>query len=108
MYVKHIVLVEFLATDLVNLDLIDVRPIKQGGEVTAKSFVTTETGLELAFKLVEEGGKGWVSLEVLKPGSDQKVADDIKTRTAGWEFLVANNKRVAFKKRKKDLLLKPK
>jgi len=99
---------KFLATDLVNLDLIDVRPIKQGGEVTARSFVKIETGMELAFKLVEEGDKGWVSLEVLKPGSDQKTADDIKARTAGWEFLVANHKRVAFRKRKQDLLLKAK
>jgi len=98
--------IKFAATDLVNLDLIDVRPYKADGKVTSKAFIETDSGLKLAFKMVEEYGKGWVSLAVVEKGSDVKLADEIIARTKGWEFLIADTKLEAFKKRKETLLVK--
>jgi len=56
--------------------------------------------------LVEEYGKGWVSLKVTDKGRDTKIADAIIARTKGWEFMVADHKLAAFKKRKEMLLKK--
>ena len=100
--------IKFAATDLVNLDLLGARPLKAGNKATSRAFIETDTGLKLAFALVEEYGKGWVSLKVEEKGSDVKAADAIIAKTAAWEFLVANYKRDAFKKRKTDLLYKAK
>ncbi len=99
-------MLKFVATDLVNLDLIDVRPAKSGGKPISKAFIETDSGLKLVLRLVEEYGKGWVSLEVVAKGSDTKAADAIAARTKGWEFLIADYKRADFKKRTEDLLLK--
>jgi len=104
---KRNAILKFAATDLVNLDLEDARPVKADGKVTSKAFIETETGLKLAFRMVEEYGKGWVSLEVVEKGSDVKLADEIITRTKGWAFRVADSKLAAFKKRKEELLEKP-
>ncbi len=99
--------IKFTATDLVNLDLIDARPFKQGRKTTSTAFIETETGLKLEFSMVEDDGRGWVSVTVAAKGSDAKTADAITAKTAGWEFLVADYKRAAFKKKKENLLYKP-
>ena len=98
--------IKFAATDLVNLDLVNVRPFQAGAKETAKAFIETDTGLKLDFRLVEEYGKGWVSLKVTDKGRDTKIADAIIARTKGWEFMVADHKLAAFKKRKEMLLKK--
>ena len=99
--------IKFVATDLVNLDLIDVRPKKVGRKISSKSFVELDGGLKLSFTLVEEGEKGWVSVNVVASGSDDSAGKAIRARTAGWEFLVSDTTRASFKKRKEDLLQKP-
>jgi len=99
--------IKFTATDLVTLDLIDARPLKEGGKAISTAFVETETGLKLAFAMVEENGVGWVSVKVVEKGSDAKMADDIVARTKGWEFLVADYKLAAFKRKRENLLYKP-
>ncbi|VAX02680.1 hypothetical protein MNBD_ALPHA03-67 [hydrothermal vent metagenome] len=86
--------------------MIDARPFKEGRKATSKAFVETETGLKLEFTMIEEDGKGWVSVKVGEKGSDAKAADAITAKTTGWEFLVADYKRAAFKKKKENLLFK--
>ncbi|HFC04852.1 MAG TPA: DUF4340 domain-containing protein, partial [Rhizobiales bacterium] len=99
--------IKFTATDLVNLDLVDVRPLKADGKTTSTAYVETDSGLKLAFRLVEEYGKGWVSIKVVDKGKNVKAADAIIAKTKGWEFLIADYKKAAFKRRKEDLLEKP-
>ncbi len=99
--------IKFTATDLVNLDLIDARPFKEGRKATSKSFIEMKSGLKLEFILIEEDGKGWVSVKVIDKGSDLKTAEAITAKTSGWEFLIADYKLAAFKKKKENLLYKP-
>ena len=99
--------IKFTATDLVNLDLVDVRPLKPGRKPTSRAFIETMTGLKLEFAMVEEYGKGWVSVKVVDKGKDTKIADDIIAKTAGWEFLIADYKLAAFLRKTENLLYKP-
>lgn len=98
--------IKFAATDLANLDLVDVRPYKPGSTPSSKAFIETDTGLKIAFELVEEGKKGWVGLQVVEKGSDVKAADAIIAATKGWQFLIADYKKAAFKKTPESLLYK--
>ncbi len=98
---------KFTATDLVNLDFIDARPLKPTSSPTSKAFVETQSGLKLAFTMVEENGKGWVSVKVTDKGKDATIAEAIIARTQGWEFLIAGYKLAAFKRKKENLLYKP-
>lgn len=106
--------IKFVATDLVNLDLIDVRRKKTNAKAVSTALVEINGGLKIKFKFVEEpnpaGGKphGWVSFDVVEKGSDTTKASAIAARTNGWEYLVADYKAQAFRKRNEQLLLKPK
>ncbi len=105
---------KFVATDLVNLDMIDVRRKKANTKPVTTATIEMKDGLKIKFWLVEKapqgGGKpqGWVSFEVIEQGSDKAKANSISARTNGWEFLVADHKVDAFKKRTEKLLYKEK
>ena len=94
--------------------MIDVRRKKDDAKAVSTALVEIKDGLKIKFKFVEEpnpaGGKplGWVSFDVVAKGKDAAKATAISARTNGWEFLVADYKAQAFKKRNEQLLLKPK
>jgi hypothetical protein len=102
--VKSDIGVRYTATDLANLEFTDVRPAKAGGIEAARAELETEDGLKLAYRLVEEDGQGWVSVEVIADGKDPAAAEDIRKRTAGWEYRLSEYKAKQLKKRKADLI----
>lgn len=100
--------IKFAATDLVNLDLEDVRRKKAGTKPVVEAVVELDGGLKLNLSLVEENGKGWVSVDVADAGSKKKLADAITAKTRKWEFRVSDFKKEQFKRRLEDLLEKQK
>lgn len=100
--------IKFTATDLVNLDLIDVRKQKTGTTPSVVANIELDGGLKLALSLVEEQGKGWVSVKVIDAGEKKKLANEISARTRGWEFQVSEQKKNQFKRRLENLLEKQK
>ena len=106
--------IKFVATDLVNLDLLNVRRKKPDIKPVTTAFVEIKGGMKLKFELVEEpnsdGGKplGWVSFVVTDKGDDPAKARAVSARTQGWEFLLPDYKVASFKKRTEQLLQKQK
>lgn len=100
--------IKFTATDLVNLDLEDVRRQKSGTKPVVEAQVELDGGLKLDLSLVEEKGKGWVTVKVADAGSKKKLADEITARTKGWEFQISDFKKRQFKRRLENLLEKKK
>jgi len=105
--------IKFVATDLVNLDLLDVRRKKPNTKPVSTAYVELKDGLKLKFELVEEASpngtkKGWVSFVVTEKGKTPAKANAISARTNGWEFLLPDYKVSAFKKRTEQLLVKQK
>jgi len=93
--------------DLASVSFIGVRPRKAESPTSSEVEVETEKGLKLGFKLVEEGGKPWLSVDVLAPGSDQTAADAIAAKVKGWEFQVTDTKAKQLKRTLADLVQSP-
>jgi hypothetical protein len=96
--------VRYAATDLATVEFTDVRPAKAGAAQAAEGELETDKGMKLGFKLVEEGGKAWLALNVVAPGPDKEAADKIAAKVKGWEFQVSEHKAKQFKKRLADLV----
>lgn len=95
------------ATDLARVDILDARPRKDGVTPAAEVEAETESGMKLRFRLVEEVGKPWLSIDVLEPGSDQAAADALAAKADGWEFAVSDHKARQFRKSLADLVEGP-
>jgi hypothetical protein len=61
-------------------------------------------GLKIGYRLVEDDGKGWITVSVLARGKDESEAAEIARRTAGWEYQLSDYKQKQFKKRLAELL----
>lgn len=101
---KSDVTVRYAATDLANIEFIDVRRLKDDRQAVSEAELETDQGLKLGFSLVEEDGQGWLALRVLDKGEDAATADAIAEKAEGWEFALAEYKAKQFKKRLSDLL----
>jgi len=102
--VKSDIGVRYTATDLANVDFVDVRPVKKGTSEVSRAELSMDDGLKISYRLTEEDGKGWITVAVLDKGKDAKKADEIAKRTAGWEYQISDYKEKQFKKRLADLL----
>jgi len=102
--VKSDIGVRYTATDLANVDFVDVRPAKAGTSEVARAELSMDDGLKIGYRLSEDKGKGWLTVSVLDKGKDAKQADAIAKRTAGWEYELSDYKAKEFKKRLADLL----
>jgi len=102
--IKSDIGVRYTATDLANVDFVDVRPAKKGTKEVSRAELMMDDGLKIGYRLSEENGKGWITVSVLDKGKDAKKADEIAKRTAGWEYELSDYKAKEFKKRLSDLL----
>ncbi len=102
--IKSDIGVRYTATDLANVDFVDVRPAKKDTTEVSRAELMMDDGLKIGYRLSEEDGKGWITVSVLDKGKDEKKADEIAKRTAGWEYQVSGYKEKQFNKRLADLL----
>jgi uncharacterized protein DUF4340 len=89
-----------------NIELEDVRKPKDAPAPGDVSVVKIEAdgGLAVTVRLRKEGEDTWVSLEASGADGDaKKTAEDITTRTQGWEFKVPAHKAQSILKRRADL-----
>ncbi len=95
--------IKFAATDLANLDMIDVRPAKAGAKPLVSSSFSVDGGMKISVKMFDGG---WVQVAVVDKGSDTAVADAISARVDGWQFLVSKDKQGQILRRMDQLLEK--
>ena len=89
-----------------NIDLEDVRKPAAAAAPGDVSVVKIEAdgGLAVTVRLRKEGADTWVALEASGADGDaKKAAEDITTRTQGWEFKVPAHKAQSILKRRADL-----
>jgi hypothetical protein len=89
-----------------NIDLEDVRMPAAAAAPGDVSVVKIEAdgGLAVTVRLRKEGADTWVALEAGGADGDaKKTAEDITTRTQGWEFKVPAHKAQSILKRRADL-----
>ena len=89
-----------------NIDLEDVRKPAAAAAPGDVSVVKIEAdgGLAVTVRLRKEGADTWVALEASGADGDaKKTAEDITTRTQGWEFKVPAHKAQSILKRRADL-----
>ena len=66
--------------------------------------IEADGGLAVTVRLRKEGEDTWVSLEASGADGDaKKTADDITTRTQGWEYKIPAHKAQSILKRRADL-----
>ena len=89
-----------------NIDLEDVRKPAAAaapGDVSIAK-IEADGGLAVTVRLRKEGADTWVALEASGADGDaKKTAEDITTRTQGWEFKVPAHKAQSILKRRADL-----
>ena len=89
-----------------NIDLEDVRKPAAAaapGDVSIAK-IEADGGLAVTVRLRKEGADTWVALEASGADGDaKKAAEDITTRTQGWEFKVPAHKAQSILKRRADL-----
>lgn len=86
------------------IELEDVRKLDPAatGEVSTARF-ETDAGLAVTLQLRKEGEDTWVSVTASGEGEAKKPAEEIASRTKGWEFKIAPSKAAAILKRPVDL-----
>jgi len=102
--IKSDIGVRYTATDLANVEFVGVRPVKEGTTEVARVELEMADGLKIGYRLVEDDGKGWITVSVLARGKDESEAAEIARRTAGWEYQLSDYKQKQFKKRLAELL----
>ncbi len=66
----------------------DVRK-DQGGDVVQRVTLMMADGLTAEFRIT---GDEWVSLHVVNDGQDKTTTKDLKARTQGWQYKLADYK----------------
>ncbi len=96
--------VRYAATDLANIDFIDVRKAKAGGVPSSRAMLETDKGLKVAYGLFTGEDSNWLRVAVESAGEDDERAERLTKATTGWEFAIADYKAKQFQKRLSDLL----
>ena len=96
--------VRYAATDLANVEFVDVRKAAAMGDPVSRATVETDKGLKVSYAVYAEDGKDWLQVSVDADGEDAGVAEAIRNRVTGWQFAIADYKTKQFQKRLSDLL----
>ncbi|MGI9464153.1 MAG: DUF4340 domain-containing protein, partial [Aestuariivirgaceae bacterium] len=96
--------VRYGATDLANVEFVDVRKAGRQVSSTGQVVLETDAGMKVTYQVIEDGGQTWLRVAVIEKGSETDEADKIVQRTDGWEFAVADYKAKQFKKTLADFL----
>lgn len=103
---KDEVTVRYAATDLANVGFTNVRAAKPGSVEANKVLLETDTGLKVAYSVIEEGEQTWLKVAVAEKGSNAEDAEKIAKQVAGWEFQLAGYKAKQFKMQLAEVLSK--
>jgi hypothetical protein len=98
---------ESLARAVASIDLDDVRKLDAPPAGNSVSLVRIESadGLSTTLRLRKDGDAQWLSVAVTGgEGDAKKAAEEIATRTEGWEFRVPSSKAEAILKKRADLV----
>jgi hypothetical protein len=98
---------ETLARAVASIDLEDVRKLPAPPAGTTVSLVTIESadGMTTTLRLRKEGDAHWLSVAATGGDGDaKKAAEEIATRTEGWEFKIPSSKAEAILKKRADLI----
>ena len=80
------------ASFMADLDRWSTRPvmrwIRRHGANESKVVMELEGGLTTTYRIRQDGGESWLSLEAAADGNAKKVADELNARAKGWEFRV--------------------
>ncbi|WP_108883100.1 DUF4340 domain-containing protein [Anderseniella sp. Alg231-50] len=85
---KNDLTLRYAATDLGNVNFVDVRK-DQGGDVVQRVTLMMADGLTSEFRITADN---WVSLHVVNEGQDKTTTKDLKARTQGWQYKLADYK----------------
>ena len=85
---KNDLTLRYAATDLGNINFVDVRK-DQGGDVVQRVTLMMADGLTAEFRITADD---WVSLHVVNDGQDKTTTKDLKARTQGWQYKLADYK----------------
>lgn len=91
------------AASFLDLERVRKNPGTPGGDAGTVSF-ETDTGLKIALKVRRDKDAVWVAIDPSGEGEAKMAADDIKARTAGWEFEILPSKADTMLKKEADLL----
>lgn len=91
------------AASFVDFERVRKAPGTPGGEAGSVSF-ETDDGLKVTLKVRRDKDTVWLSIEPSGEGEAKKAADEIKARTAAWEFAVLPSKADTMLKKEADLL----
>lgn len=103
--IKYVNMIDNILEAASFLDLTKVRKASATptGDAGTVSF-ETDDGLKLSLKVRREKDGVWVTVEPSGDGPAKTAADEIRTRTAGWEFEAIPSKADTMLKKKADLI----
>jgi len=85
---KNDLTLRYAVQDLGNVKFVDVRK-DAGGEIVRRATLLMADGLLMQFNITADD---WVSLSVLNDGQDKTTTKDLKARTEGWQYKLADYK----------------
>jgi hypothetical protein len=96
---------ESIARAVGSIDMEDVRKLDAGaGDAAGAARIEGEGGLGVTLQLRKQGEDYWLSLTAAGEGDSKKTAEEITSRTQGWEFKIPAWKAQAILKRRADLI----
>ncbi len=85
---KNDLALRYAATDLANVNFVNVRK-DSGGDIAHRTTLMMADGLIAEFRITSDD---WVSLHVVNDGKDKTTQKDLKARTEGWQYKLADYK----------------
>lgn len=103
--IKYVNMVDNILEAASFLDLTKVRKASAtpSGEAGTVNF-ETDDGLKLSLKVRREKDGVWMTVDPSGEGAAKAKADELRTRTAGWEFEALPSKADTMLKKKSDLM----
>lgn len=96
---KNDLTVRYAATDIGNSQFIDVRKAV-GGEPKWQTVLTMSDGIEVEFSISDDD---WLSVKIINEGKDKETMADIRKRTGGFQYRLADYKLKQFKRTLADV-----
>jgi hypothetical protein len=108
MKLKYVNVVDEIVRAARTINFSDVRKLQDqpDDETVSTVIMELEGGLKATYRIRQEDGVTWVSLEASGKGNAGKIADALMARAKGWEFRVPQSQVEEILKRRKDLLEK--
>lgn len=108
MKLKYVNVVDEIVRAARTVNFSDARKLQNltDDETVSTVVMELEGGLKATYRIKQENGATWLSLEASGEGDASKIADALMERAKGWEFRVPQSQVEEILKRRKDLLEK--